>query len=85
MKTAIFPIIKNKMTSDKNNYRPIALVITASKLFEICILEILETYLITHDQQIGLKSKHSTDMCTFTVKTLVKYYTDQMIPVYTFA
>ena len=22
--------------------------------------------------------KHSTDMCIFTVKTLVKYYTDQM-------
>ena len=32
MKTAIVPIIKNKTrdTSDKNNYRPIALVTTAS-------------------------------------------------------
>ena len=31
MKTAIVPIIKNKTgdTSDKNNYRPIALVTTA--------------------------------------------------------
>ena len=29
------------------------------------------------------KAKHSTDMCIFTVKTLVKYYTDQMTPVYT--
>ena len=48
MKTAIVPIIKNKKgdTSDKNNHRPIALVTAASKLFEICILEILETYLI---------------------------------------
>ena len=79
MKTAIVPIIKNKTgdTSDKNNYRPIALVTAASKLFEICILEILETYLITHDHQFGFKAKHSTDMCIFTVKTLVKYYTDQ--------
>ena len=85
MKTAIVPIIKNKTgdTSDKNNYRPIALVTAASKLFEICILEILETYLITHDHQFGFKAKHSTDMCIFTVKTLVKYYTDQMTPVYT--
>ena len=85
MKTAIVPIIKNKTgdTSDKNNYRPIALVTVASKLFEICILEILETYLITHDHQFGFKAKHSTDMCIFTVKTLVKYYTDQMTPVYT--
>ena len=85
MKTAIVPIIKNKTgdTSDKNNYRPIALATAASKLFEICILEILETYLITQDHQFGFKAKHSTDMCIFTVKTLVKYYTDQMTPVYT--
>ena len=82
MKTAIVPIMKNKTgdTSDKNNYRPIALVTAASKLFEICILEILETYLITHDHQFGFKAKHSTDMCIFTIKTLVKYYTDQMTP-----
>ena len=85
MKTAIVPIIKNKTgdTSHKNKYRPIALVTAASKLFEICILEILKTYLITHDHQFGFKAKHSTDMCIFTVKTLVKYYTDQMTPVYT--
>ena len=50
MKTAMVPIIKNKTgdTSDKYNYRPIALVTAASNLFEICILEILETYLLTH-------------------------------------
>ena len=74
MKTAMVPIIKNKTgdTSDKNNYRPIALVTAASKLFEICILEILETYLLTHDYQFGFKAKHSTDMCIFTVKTLIK-------------
>ena len=36
MKTAIVPIVKNKTgnTSDKNNYMPIALVTTGSK---ICI------------------------------------------------
>ena len=85
MKTAMVPIIKNKTgdTSDKNNYRPIALVTAASKVFEICILEILETYLLTHDYQFGFKAKHSTDMCIFTVKTLIKYYTDQNTPVYT--
>ena len=39
MKTAIVPIIKNKTgdTSDKNNYRPIALVTAASKIFELCL------------------------------------------------
>ena len=36
MKTAIVPIIKNKTgdTSDKNNYRPTALVTTSSNIFE---------------------------------------------------
>ena len=46
MKTAIVPIIKNKTgdTSDKNNYRPIALVTTTSKVFKLCLSEILENY-----------------------------------------
>ena len=81
MKTALVLIIKNKTgdTSDKNNYRPIALVTAASKNFEICILEVLELYLITHDHQFGFKSKHSTDMCIFTVKSIVKYYTSKTV------
>ena len=75
MKTSIVPIVKNKTgdTSDKNNYRPIALVTAVSKLFEISILQFLEIYLVTHDQQFGFKSKHSTDMCIFTVKSIIKY------------
>ena len=85
MKTAIVPIIKNKTgdTSDKNNYRPITLVTATSKLFEICLLEILQMYLITHDHQFGFKTKHSADMCMFTVKSIIKYYTGHNTPVYT--
>ena len=47
MRTAMVPIIKNKTgdTSDKNNYSPIAIVTASSKLFEICILDVLKTYL----------------------------------------
>ena len=85
MKTAIVPIIKNKTgnTSDKNNYRPIALVTAASKIFELCLSVILEDYLITHDQQFGFKRKDSTDLCIFTVKSVTKYYTKENSPVYT--
>ena len=36
---------------------------------------ILEDYLFTHDQQIGFKSKNSTDFCIFSVKSVSKYYT----------
>ena len=69
--------------SGKNNYRPIALFTTAPKLFEICILDVLEPYLLTNNYQFGFKSKYYTDMCNFTVKSLIKYYTDQNTSVYT--
>ena len=52
MKIAIGPIIKKNKTgdaSDKNNYWPIALVTTASKIFELCLSVIFEDYLFTHD------------------------------------
>ena len=76
MKTVIVPIIKNKTgdTSDKNNYRPIALVTAASKFFKFCFTIILEDYLVTHDQQFGFKRKHATDLCIFIVKSV-----DQML------
>ena len=68
--------------SDKNNYRPIALVTAASKIFELCLSIILEDYLVTHDdQQFGFKRKHSTDLCIFTVKSVTIYYTQENSPV----
>ena len=64
LKSAIVPIIKKNNTgdtSDKNNYRPIALVTAASKIFELCFSVILEDYMVYNDQQFDFKSKHSTD------------------------
>ena len=51
MKTAIVPIIKNESgnSSDKVNYRPIAIVTACSIIFESCLLIILDKYLHTHD------------------------------------
>ena len=43
----------------------------------------LEKYLHTHDQQFGFKSQHATDMCIFTVKSVIKYYTKQNSTVFT--
>ena len=62
IKTAIVPIIKSKTanSSDKNNYRPIALVTAYSKKFKLSLLEIIELYLDTHDNQSGFKKQHST-------------------------
>ena len=79
MKTALVPIIKNKTgdTSDKNNYRPIALVTACSKIFELCILPIIENYICTHHHQFGFKKQHAIDMCIYTVKSVITYYTRQ--------
>ena len=83
MKTAIVMSIKNKTgdTNDKNNYRPIALVTACSKFFELCILSIIENYICTHDHQFGFNKQHATDMCIYTVKSVIKYYTRQNSPV----
>ena len=59
------------------------LVTAASKIFELCLSNILEDYLVTHDQQFSFKSKHSTDLCIFTVKSVTKYYTQENSPVFT--
>ena len=71
------PILKNKTvaTSDKNNYRPIALATACSKIFDLFILSIIENYICTHDHQFGFKKQHVTDMCLYTVKSAIKYYT----------
>ena len=85
MKTSIIPILKNRNgdSSDKNNYRPIAIVTAISKLFELCLSKLLDTFLVTSDNQFGFKRKHATDLCIYTVKSVIKYYNYFSSPVYT--
>ena len=84
MKTAIVTMIKNKTggTSDKNNYRPIALVTTAS-IFLIISLNYCRRLFSYTWPTIWFKKKHSTDLCIFTVKSVTKYYTQENSPVFT--
>ena len=64
---SLYSVIKNKSgdTSDKNNYRPIVLVTAASKLFEICILEILETFkaFVDHSAHVYLSELVKKKSC----------------------
>jgi len=85
MKTDIFPILKNKAGNcqDVNNYRPIALVTAMSKLFEIILLDRLEDYMTTSDNQFGFKKHHSTDLCIYALKNVISYYQQQRSPVFT--
>ena len=85
MTTSIIPILKNKNgdTSAKNNYRPIAIVTAMSKIFELCLDTIMDAHLVTSDNQFGFKQKHSTDLCIYTVKSIIQYYNYYNSPVYT--
>ena len=83
MKTSIIPILKNKNgdTSAKNNYTdPLTAM---SKIFELCLSRIMDAYLFTSDNQFGFKRKHSTDLCIYTVKSIIRYYNYYNSPVYT--
>ena len=48
MKSSIVPLIENKTgdTNDKYNYRPVALATALSKIFEFCILKIIDSFYV---------------------------------------
>ena len=66
----LIPVIKNKSgdISERNKYRLIAIACVISKVLEIILRSRCEEYLTTTDYQFGFKSKHSTDMCIYTLK-----------------
>ena len=82
--TVLVPIIKNKKgdITDIDNYRPIAITSVASKVFEKIILSRIQDSLYTNDNQFSYKVKHSTEMCIFTLKSIVDYYISSSSPVY---
>ena len=51
MEPAIAPILKKRQgdTSNTNNNRPIAIVIAISKVFELCLMNVIESHLIIKD------------------------------------
>ena len=57
MSVVLVPIIKNKAgnISSSKNYRPIALASVISKLLEKIVLNRIEYWLITDDNQFGFK------------------------------
>ena len=84
MSVLLVPIIKDKSgkINSKDNYRPIAIASTLSKLFERILLERLSKYLLTSSHQFGFKSNHSTDACIYVLKEAVDFYVEQQSSVY---
>ena len=84
MNSIIVPVIKDKtgVSSDKSNYRPIALCSIISKLLESVILKTAAIFLSSSDYQFAFKSSHSTDMCVYALKEVVGFYLSHSSPVF---
>ena len=54
-----------------------------SKILELCIMKLLETHLLTRDNQFGFKPQHGADLWIYTVKSVIKYYNLCNSPVFT--
>ena len=84
MDTKIIPLVKNKCgkLSDKNNYRPVAISNSVSKVFELILLDRCEEYLWTSGNQFGFKANHSTEMCIYALHEFIDYYRSRSTNVY---
>ena len=82
--SAISPVIKDKAgdSSDKSNYRPIALTSVITKVIERIILHKFSDYFISSAHQFGFKAGLSTDICIYTLKEIVDFYLSSSSPVY---
>ncbi len=79
--TTLIPIVKTGDVTDKNNYRPIAVATSVSKVMKLLILSKTECFLNTSDNQFGFKKKHGTDMCTHAFRQTIEYYKQNSSPV----
>ena len=82
--TILVPIIKDKKGNftDMNNYRPIAITSVVSNIFEKIVLLRIQDSLSTNDNQFSFKSKHSTDLCIFTLKSVIDFFITSSSPVF---
>ena len=81
----LVPVVKEKTgkVSSIDNYRPIALASVLSKALERIILDRLQEYIVTADEQFGFKSKHGTDMCVYALKEAVHKYSNHNSTMFT--
>ena len=68
---------------EKKITRPIALVTIASTIFEMILLDVMEPFIVTCDNQFGFKKKHSTEHCIYALIFFISYYNWFGSPVYT--
>ena len=79
MKSFIVPIIKDKKgdSSNRDNYRGIAISCINSKVLEDILIHKAGLCLRSDERQFGFKSHHSCGDCSFLLKESVKYFLDK--------
>lgn len=72
----LVPVIKDKAgkVGSLDNYRPIALASVLPKVLKKILLDRLNGYIETTDNQFGFKPKHGTDQCIYALKEMVEIY-----------
>ena len=82
--SVIIPLVKNKCgdLSDTSNYRHIAISCIVSKTLENVILQRIEEYLWTTDNQFGFKAQHSSDLCVYALTEFIEYFINRSTSVY---
>ena len=78
------PILKSRLKDAtlSKSYRPIAIATAFSKLLETLILSKCGEYFKCEQNQFGFKTGHSTDLCIYTLKETINYYTSLGSPVF---
>ena len=82
--SVIMPLVKNKCGDlpDISNYRPIAISCIVSKILGNIILQKIEEYLWTTDNQFGVKAHSSTDLCVYALTEFSEYFKSRSTSVY---
>ena len=80
----IIPLVKNKFEDLQSsvNYRPIINSSIMLKLLEYLLIEKLESYLCTSNNQHGFKKGFSTETAFFSLKETITDYNNKDTPVY---
>ena len=76
LSVVLVPVVKDKTgkISSLENYRQIALASVLAKVLEQIILDRLQQYMISTDNQFGFKNEHSTDFCIYALNEMVSMY-----------
>ena len=70
----LVPKDKSGDLCSSKNYRGITLSPVISKVFELCLLEMYGEFLLSHDLQLGFKSKMSCNHALYIMRKAVEYF-----------